>query len=199
MTIKTESSEITHLLQRWAQDDSSAIEPLIELTYGNLEQIARNHLRSERRGHTLQTAALINEAFIRMCSRQELSWESRRQFFAFASETMRRVLVDHARAHLTAKRGSGVPTVALGPQNEADSTCLDLETLLSLHAALEELERESPELCRLVVMKYFGGLRLDEIATFSGLSKATVKRKWTIAKKRLARDLRAPKPPEENG
>ncbi len=185
-------SEITALLLRWADGDGSAISPLIELTYADLKQIARKHLRHEHAGQTLQTIDLINEAYVRMSARHKVAWESRAQFFGFASAAMRRILVDHARARLAAKRGGGHATIALHTLSDPPtSSGLDLHQFLDLHGALKRLAEHKPELEQIVVMKYFAGLSLDEIGEVLQVSRATIKRRWTLARKWLARELRA--------
>ena len=145
-------------------------------------------MRREAAGHTLQPTALVHEVFLRMVGPAAVSWESRAQFFGIAGRCMRRVLVDHARARLAAKRGGAAGSITL---SDFDALAEEPEPeVLALHEALEKLEATDPELSRVVELRYFGGLTIDETATALEISPATVKREWAVARAWLRRELR---------
>lgn len=180
-------------MRLWAEGDPEALDQLIELAYQELHQIARSQLRSERRNHTLRTTELLNEAYLRMKPRDQIFGTTWVQFFGIASSAMRRVLVDHARKRNAAKRGAGELHVTL--DDARGIPCrreLAIDDLLALNNALDSLEDLDVELSRIVEMKYFSGLQLDEIASLLSISRSTVKRKWREAKLWLASELDAP-------
>jgi len=158
------------------------------LVVDELRGLARSHFRREREGHTLQPTALVNELYIRLAGQEGLQWESRVQFFAFASELMRGILVDSYRAHQTAKRGGGAPVLSLD-EAMALPDRQDVE-ILALDDALSALASLDPRQSRIVELRFFGGLTLEEIAQVLGLSVATVRREWTSAKAWLSREIR---------
>ena len=179
--------DITALIQAASQGDSAALDGLMEAVYPELRAIARRYFRRERADHTLQCTALINEAYLRLVAAPETKWNGRAHFFGFAARTMRGILVDHARARQTAKRGGNGITLTLSAQQPAtDAQDLDV---LDLHAALEELEKLDGVQSRVVELRYFGGLTIEEAASVMGVSASTVKREWILAKTWIRRRM----------
>lgn len=184
----TSEPDVTTLLHDWSQGDQRALDQLAPLVLGELRRVARGYFAGERSGHTLEPTALVNEVFMWLMEREQLQWESRTQFFGFAAQLMRRILVDYARSHRTQKRGSGI---MVAPLEEA----LDLAEhrdvdLVALDEALHELAKIDPEGSRVVEMSFFAGLSQDEIAEILEISKMTVRRRWTAAKIWLFRELK---------
>ena len=182
-------SDITELLDRWGQGDREAFQSLLPLVYKELRRLAARHLRQERRGHTLQPTALVHEAYLRLSGLREVQLENRAHFFGTAARVMRRVLVDHARKHRAQKRGGAEAPVTL-----ADVAApapleghLDME---ALDAALDALEAIAPEKAKVVELRYFGGLSVEQTGEYLGISPATVKRHWVFARAWLLRRLR---------
>jgi RNA polymerase sigma factor (TIGR02999 family) len=186
----TPASDVTELLLRWSQGDRQALDRLMPLVSAELRRLARGHLRREAPGHTLQPTALVNELYLRMVDRARVSWQCRAQFFAFAAQSMRRILVDHARARRRAKRGGGQPTLqlhdAMGAVAAPGFDVLDLERALTSLAALDERQG------RLVELRVFGGLTIAESADVLGVGIATVNRDWASATAWLQRELTRP-------
>lgn len=194
------TATITHFLQRWAQGERDVVEPLIERAYQDLEQIARKALRTERDDHTLCTAALINESYLRLSARRSINWASRAQFFGFAAQAMRRILIDYARGRRAVKRNGGEPTLCLETlPDPPERRSVERAEILALDQALESLSRAKPRLGQVVEMKFFGGLGLDEIAEVLGTSRSTIKRDWIVAKRWLAHELGVGQPSEGGG
>jgi len=184
----TRSSEgITQLLEKWSNGDQKALDQLTPLVYDELHRIAENYIRRERREHTLQPTALVNEFFLKFFDQNSMSWQNRAQFFGIAAKLMRRILVDHARAHYSAKRGGDRFAVSLrdiaafGAQPDAD--------LLALHDVLNRLEDLDPTQARIVELRFFGGLTIQETVEVMKISHATVEREWRTAKAFLKREL----------
>ena len=182
--------QITRLLHDWSRGDSNALSRLVEAVYPELKRIAARHLRGERSGHTLQPTAIVNEAYVRLAQQEPgKQWQDRTHFFAVAARVVRAVLIDHARARRAAKRGSGLASVEL--------TVADISVpappvdLLDLDAALRALEELDPEQGRIVELRYFAGLSIDETAEALGTSPSTVKRGWLVAKTFIRRHLDA--------
>lgn len=173
--------EITELLGAWRRGDERALEKLIPMVYNELREMAGQHLRREREDHTLQTAGLVSEAFLRLVGQDRVDWEGRSHFFAIASSMMRRILVDHARCHGSIKRGNK-ETVRLSPEVIDQFPVERAEHVLALEEALEALGQEYPEQAKLVEFRYFGGMNKQEIATAIGISTATVTRRWRLAR-----------------
>jgi RNA polymerase sigma factor (TIGR02999 family) len=174
------SPDVTQLLRNWQGGDQSSRDQLLGIVYDELRRQAARYLRRERPDHTLQPTALVHEAYLQLIDQSRVSWESRAHFFGAAARLMRRILVDHARAHQAEKRGSGNEKLALDeaiavPENK------DLN-ILALNDALEELARMDEQQSRIVELRYFGGLSIEETATVTGVSPATVKREWAMAK-----------------
>jgi RNA polymerase sigma factor (TIGR02999 family) len=179
--------ELTHLLQAWSHGDVQAQERLLPIVYDELRRRAAAYLRRERRGHTLRPTDLVHEAYLRLCH-QNAAWQNREQFFGVAARLMRRILVDHARARRAAKRGGGLAiTLDASVAVAARQATPDL---LDVDAALEELGARDERQSRLVELRFFGGLTLDEAAQVLGLSLATANREWAMAKAWLFRRLR---------
>lgn len=179
-------SDVSQLLARWGAGDGQAREQLLPLLYEELKRIARHHLRGEAEGHTLQTTALVHEAYLRLVG-GDPSWDGRRHFMAVAAQVMRRVLVDHARTRGRAKRGGGVTAVAL--QEELAVAPARPADLLDLDEALERLSSLDPRKAQVIDLLYFGGLNYDETAAVLGISPATVHRDLRLARAWLFREL----------
>ena len=182
--------EITRWLMEWAQGDEDALDHLVPRVYDELRCLASTYLRREHAGHTLETAALIHEAFLRLVGQQHVAWESRSHFFGIAARMMRRILVDHARTHRYGKRGGGFRHLLL------DENAVPVEITPELEAlddALRDLAEVSPEQAQIVELRYFGGLRRAEIAEILGVSVPTVARRWRVARAWLFRHLREDK------
>jgi RNA polymerase sigma factor (TIGR02999 family) len=187
------SSEVTALLVRWSRGDRDALEQLLPLVYAECRRIATRQLRRERPGHTLDPTALVHELYLRLVDQRGATWESRAQFFAIAAGLMRRILVDHARGRHAAKRGGSAVLVSLGATAEAaeDPRAADV---LAIDEALERLGAHDPDQRRLVELRFFAGLTVEETAHVLGRSPRTVKREWRLAKAWLHRELRGESP-----
>jgi RNA polymerase sigma factor (TIGR02999 family) len=184
------SGEVTRLLRAWGEGDETARDRLIPVVYQALRKRAAAHLRHERPGHTLCPTDLVHETYMRLCE-QNAAWENRDQFFGVASRLMRRILVDHARRRASAKRGKGMRvTLAEDLAGSAPGE----PDLLDLDAALEELATIDEAQARLVELRYFGGLTLEETASALGLSRTTAGREWATAKAWLYRRLKTGRP-----
>jgi RNA polymerase sigma factor (TIGR02999 family) len=181
---------VTELLRAWAAGEAGASEELVPLVYAELRRQARRVLRGEGGGQTLQATALVHEAWLRLDGQHDARWQSRTQFLAVAAQTMRRVLVDHARARHALKRGGGATRVTLGEANHAPAASGDVD-VLALDEALGRLAILDPRKARLVELRYFAGLSMSEAATALGVSLATVGREWAVARMWLRRELEA--------
>ncbi|MEZ5317702.1 MAG: sigma-70 family RNA polymerase sigma factor [Vicinamibacterales bacterium] len=183
--------DVTGLLDRWGRGDREAFGQLVPLVYDELRQLAQHYLKNERSDHTLQPTALIHEAYLRLTGLREMRFENRAHFYGAAAQAMRRVLVDHARRHQSDKRGGGDAPVPL-PDDLPDGT-IDLRLdVVALNVALESFERIAPDKARVVELRYFGGLSVEETAECLGLSPATVKRYWAFSRAWLFRALEGP-------
>ncbi|HZS09137.1 MAG TPA: sigma-70 family RNA polymerase sigma factor [Blastocatellia bacterium] len=182
----TSSSAVTQLLRDWSGGDQAALEQLIPVVHAELHRLAHHYLRRERRGHTLQTSALVNEAFLHLVD-QNATWQNRAHFFGIAAQLMRRILVEYARNKNRAKRGGGWQRVSLddaaraAPSEDAD--------LIALDDALSTLAAIDPQQSRIVELRYFGGLTIEEAAEVLGVSHSTVEREWSLARAWLRREL----------
>lgn len=185
---KAENQSITKLLHEWSRGKREVLDELVPLIYSELHRQAHNYLRHERAGHTLQTTALINEAFLKLADQEEMEWESRTHFFAIAANTMRRILIDYARAKNRKKRGGDAIRLSLSDQMlaVADERTVDL---IALDVALDRLEELDPQQARVVELRYFSGLTLEETADVLKISRATVAREWNVARAWLRREL----------
>ncbi|HWT01223.1 MAG TPA: sigma-70 family RNA polymerase sigma factor [Pyrinomonadaceae bacterium] len=180
---------ITQVLERWSNGDESALNELLPLIYSELRRLAGNYLRRERHDHTLQPTALINEVFLRLIDTHDIKWQNRAHFYGIAARLMRRILVDHARAHQAAKRGGPHYSLSL---SKADQVAGQPNVnLLNLHLALERLEELSPSQSKLVELRFFGGLTVEETAEVLSVSRATVEREWKMARAWLRCELDA--------
>jgi RNA polymerase sigma factor (TIGR02999 family) len=196
-------SQITRLLIDWSAGKEAALDALTPLVYAELKAMAARHLRRERDSHTLQPTGLVHEAFLRLVGRKDPSWQNREHFYRLASRLMRRILIDHARARQAVKRGSGQDKLSLkqlgltlegggemllaAPENPVEAF-----DLLSIDAALNKLEALDGRQARIVELRFFGGLSVEETAQLLKISEATVKRDWVMAKAYLARELAIP-------
>lgn len=179
--------EVTQLLHKWHAGDESALDALLPIVYRELRRIAAGYLRRESSGHTLQATALVNEAYLRLVKAQGLNWQNREQFFAISANLMRQILVDHARRASAAKRGRGAMCVTLD-DNLEESGVGDVNLLL-LDAALTKLSEMDALCARVVELRYFAGLTIDETARALNMSPMTVKREWTTARLWLHREI----------
>lgn len=180
------SGQVTQLLVEWGRGDQQALEQLIPIIYPELQRIARRHLQSERREHTLQSTALVNEALLRMLGGQSINLQNRRHFAAIACRLMRQILVDYARARHSEKRDGGL---RLEIEALANLAVKDDAQLIALDDALQGLSQRDERQGRIVDMKFFGGLTEPEIAEILGISLATVKRDWSVARLWLRRQI----------
>jgi len=186
--MRAASQTITELLVQWSEGDQAALDRLTPLVYDELRQMARTYLRGERPDHTLQATALVHEAYLRLIDQREVRWQNRAHFFGIASQMMRRVLVNHALARAAGKRGGGAQKIQL---EEAEGLAVSPEVeILALDEAMKQLEKLDPLQNRVVELRYFGGLTVEEAAEVLNLSAATVKREWSTARLWLRRQLK---------
>ena len=179
--------QVTQLLLDWSAGDNEALNKLMPLVYQELKRMARYYMRRERAGHTLQTSALVNEAYIRLVDYKKMRWQDRAHFLAVAAQAMRRILVEHARGRTRAKRGGDARKVSLDEAATlADEKAADI---VALDLALNSLAEFDPRKSQIVELRYFGGLNIEETAEVLGVSPATVKREWTTAKIWLHREV----------
>jgi RNA polymerase sigma factor (TIGR02999 family) len=188
MTRMPSSGDVTALLMSWREGDRGALERLIPIVYSDLRRIAARYMRSQNEGHTLQTTALVHEAYLRLTRERERSWENRAHFFGVAASIMRNLLVDHARTAARAKRGGGVMELSLDDASLSLNP-VDPEDLLALDDALNRLAEMDPRASRIVELRYFVGLTNEEIAEVVETSEKTVKRDWSSAKAWLRAEL----------
>ena len=187
MTQPPRQHEITELLAEWRDGNQSALDELYPLVYNELHRLARSYMSRERKGHTLQTTALINEAYVRLVDQKNVQWANRSHFFAISAQIMRRILIDHARRHAYAKRGGGAQQVSL---EEAATVAPDLGLeLIRLDEALKSLAEMDPLRSKVVELRYFGGLNNEEIAGVLQISENTVTRDWNMARAWLYQQL----------
>jgi RNA polymerase sigma factor (TIGR02999 family) len=179
--------EITQLLAEWSDGNQAALNKLYPLVYNELRRLAHGYLRRERKGHTLQTTALINEAYLRLVDQKRVHWANRAHFFGISAQIMRRVLIDHARLYHYAKRGGGAQKISL--DDAALVTKERASALLMLDEALNSLAKIDPRRSRVVELRYFGGLNNEEIAGVLKISENTVTRDWNMARAWLYQEL----------
>lgn len=184
-----ESSEVTRLLLAWRDGQAGAGDALMDAVYGELRKMARGYLRRERAGHSLPPTALVHEAYLKLVDQQGVQWQSRAHFFGIAARVMRRILVDHARGRASAKRGSGATLALLDGDARVDPPGIDI---LALDVALEKLAGIDPRQSRLVELRFFGGLTVEEAAAVLEIAPITVKRDWALARTWLYREVRGP-------
>jgi RNA polymerase sigma-70 factor, ECF subfamily len=180
--------DITSLLRRLADGNQQAAGELIPVIYRELHRLAVGHLRHERQNHTLQATALVHEAYIRLVAQRNTNWKNRTHFFAVASKLMRRILVDYARRQLRAKRGAGQPKLSL--EDVVLVSPARPDRMLALDECLTKLEKLDARQSRIVELRYFGGLTVEEAAEILGASPSTVRREWTSAKAYLYGELK---------
>jgi RNA polymerase sigma-70 factor, ECF subfamily len=185
--MKPERGDVTQLLNEMAKGDSGAAEKLLPLVYSELHRLAASYMRRERPDHTLQATALINEAYLRL-SKENAEWNSREHFIGMAANVMRHVLVDYARAHNAQQRDGGMKRVEM--QDDLAISTEKLEEVLSLNEALKTLESLHPRQGKVVELRYFGGLSVEQIASLLGVSPRSVKRDWSLARIWLFRELK---------
>jgi len=191
------SQEITELLAAWGGGDQGALERLVPLVYTELKRIARRHMFQESEGHILQTTALVHEAYLKLVSNPGAKWQDRAHFYAVSSQQMRRILVDAARSRLRKKRGANAPVVSLDDAPAlSDSRAAEF---VALDDALNELAALDPRRSRVVEMRYFGGMSMEETGAVLNLSPATVLRDWNAAKAWLYTQLNRTGPQETPG
>jgi len=181
------SHDVTHLLQAWSEGDQGALDQLMPLVYNELHRLAERYMAGERPGHTLQTTALVNEAYLRLVDVKQVSWQNRAHFFAVSAQFMRRILVEFARSRHALKRGAEAPPVSL---DEAGEVSLERAAdLVALDDALKALAAMDPRRSRVVELRYFGGLSVEETAEVLKVSANTVMHDWKLAKAWLLREL----------
>ena len=185
-----ESHVITDLLDRWRHGDREAGGRLMDLVYGELHGIAAREMRREHGEHTLQTTAIVHEAYLRICRSEPIDWKDRAHFYAVAAQQLRRVLVDHARRRCRERRGGGMPQFSI-LDSDGPTIVVD-ERVLAVHEALTRLESLDSRAARAVELRFFGGLSIDETAAVIGVSAATVNREWASARAWLFREMSRP-------
>ena len=183
----SDSDKVTRLLLEWGEGNQQALEALVPLIYKELRNLAHNFLYRERPGHTLQTTALVHEAYLKLIDQNDARWQNRAHFFAIAAQAMRRILIDSARKHAAAKRGG--PQEKLSLDEVADIALEPDINLLKLDEALHELAKIDPRQSRIVELRYFGGLTIEETAEVISVSPATVKREWVMARAWLHQEI----------
>ena len=182
------TADVTRLLQQWSNGQEQALDRLVPHIHGELRKLAAGYLRRERPDHTLQPTALVNEPFLKLIDERSVKWQNRAHFFGIAAQAMRRILVDHARAHAASKRGGDVRKVSLDDANLI-GPAVDVD-LLALDEALTRLATLDPQQSRIVELRFFGGLTVEETAEVMSISPATIGREWRMAKAWLSAELR---------
>lgn len=183
--------DVTALLLAWSDGDRQAPDALLAAVYDELHRQAARAMGRESEGNTLQATALVHEAYLRLVDQRRVSWRNRSHFFGISAQLMRRILVDHARGRLTDKRGGGQTPVTLTASGAAAAAASDDSAVdvMALHEALERLALLDPDQARIVELRYFGGLTIEETAEATGVSQTTVKAEWAIARAWLRREL----------
>jgi RNA polymerase sigma factor (TIGR02999 family) len=187
MKQRDSSSQVTVLLSRWRGGDREALDALMPLVYSELRRIAHHYLKNERSGHTLQSTALVHEAYVRLIDQEFPQWQNRAHFFAVAAQLMRQILVDYARSHGAAKRGGSVCKLTLDEAQEV-SQPMDVD-IVALDEALKILAERDAQQSRVVELKFFAGLSIEDTSEVLGISCSTVKRDWVTARAWLYREL----------
>ena len=180
--------DVTTLLGDWSRGNETALNQLLPLVYAELRRVAARQLRNERTNHTLQPTALVHEVYMRLVDQRQVDWQNRTHFFGVAAQVMRRILVDHARRRSASKRGDGVRCVSI---DEAKDLATSEMPVLALDHALDRLEKVDAELAKIVELRAFGGLTIEEAAQVLSVSPSTAKRDWRTAKAWLNRELRS--------
>src|SRR5437879_8853527 len=184
---QSSTHEVTQLLIAWSSGDKAALDKLMPLIHEELRRLAHHYMSRERAGHTLQTTALVNEAYVRLVNRKEVHWQNRAHFFAIAAQLMRSILVDHARSHAYAKRGGGAHKIALDDAMVVSQK--RAAEVVAIDDALKRVNEIDSQQSQIVEMKFCGGLTIEETAEVLGLSPATIKREWSSAKAWLYHEL----------
>ena len=179
--------DVTALLDEWNRGNENALGELLPLVYAELRRVAARQLRRERASHTLQPTALVHEAYLRLTDQRQVDWKHRAHFYGVAAQIMRRILVDHARRRAASKRGDGLPCVSI--DDAAEVAAASEMPIAALDAALDRLEKMDTELARVVELRAFGGLSIEEAAHALNVSPSTVKRDWRTAKAWLNREI----------
>ena len=183
-------SDITRLLQEWQAGSAQALDRLIPLVYRELHTLASRYLSRERSDHTLQPTALVNEAYLKLVGQRAVDWQNRSHFFGIAAQLMRRIIVDHARHDGRSKRGGGIASISIDDADPAaPAAAVDPADAFVLDQALTRLEALDPQQGRIVELRYFGGLTIEETAAVMRLSTGTVKRDWVVARAWLYREM----------
>lgn len=190
-SLPTGGAQITHLLRDWQRGNPEALDRLVPLVYDELHLLASRQAAREWRHDRPQTTLIVNEAYLKLFGQRNVDWQNRGQFFALAAQLMRRILVDHARRQRRQKRGGGAGAVELDEFVPAPEGPVDNVNAIDLDRALARLEEFDPDQARIVEMRFFGGLTVEETAAALGISPATVKREWALAKGWLHRELSA--------
>jgi len=181
------AEDVTDLLLAWGEGDREALDRLVPLVYAELRRRAQSQLARERGSHTLQPTALVHETFLRLVDQRSARWQNRAQFYAVAARLMRRILVDHARGRAAAKRGGDAVRVTLETGEETAAS--PVTDILALHESLDRLASQDERQARVVELRYFGGLSVEEVASVLEVSEITVKRDWAMARAWLYREL----------
>jgi RNA polymerase sigma factor (TIGR02999 family) len=181
-------TQITELLVNWANGDQSALDTLMPVVYAELHRLAHHYMKRERPGHTIQTSALVNEAYLKLIDQRKTRWQNRTQFFAISAQLMRRILVDHARSHGYVKRGGGARKVSLG--EVADLSQIGANDVVILDEGLALLAEIDPRQSQIVELRFFAGLTIKETAEVMDLSPATIKTEWRTARAWLYRYMK---------
>jgi len=198
LTPPSASTELTALLVQWSRGDRAALERLLPMIYDECRRIASRQLRHEHREHTLDPTALVHEAYLRLVDQRNATWENRAQFFAISAQAMRRILLDNARRHAAAKRGSGGQKISLDDVATLSTDGAN-ESLIALDLALQKLDAIDEEQSRIVELRYFGGLTIEETAEVLKTSPSSVQREWTIARAWLYKAISgSPDPPVDS-
>jgi RNA polymerase sigma factor (TIGR02999 family) len=185
------SAEVTALLLKWSEGDRQSLNALLPLVYAELRRIAFRQLRGERRQHTLAPTALVHELYLRLVDQRRASWQNRAQFFGVAAQLMRRILVDHARARQAGKRGGSTPLLSLDGAGEVPAAATAVWEVLAVDEALERLAARDADQARIVELRFFAGLTVEEVAHALDRSPRTVKREWRLARAWMYRALRS--------
>lgn len=196
--MESSPGEVTRQLNYWSVGDRDALDKLLPLVYNELRRLAHSYLTKERSDHTLQTTALVHEAYLKLIDQRSVNWENRAQFFAISAQAMRRILLDNARRHGAAKRGSGGQKLSLDDVATLSTDGAN-ESLIALDLALQKLETIDAEQSRIVELRYFGGLTIEETAEVLKTSPSSVQREWTIARAWLYKAISgSPDPPVDS-
>ena len=186
--METSTGEVTRLLQDCSEGNRDALDKLLPLVYNELRRLAHSYLSHERPDHTLQTTALVHEAYLKLIDQRSVNWQNRAQFFAISAQAMRRILLDNARRHTAAKRGSGGQKISLDEVATLSGDSAN-ESLIALDLALQKLERIDEAQSKIVELRYFGGLTIEETAEVLKISPSSIQREWTVARAWLYKSI----------